>query len=391
MTTQNRRILVVGPPFVNSEKASGGGTGGYTRNMSVYLATLGGDGLDLAPFYHSVRGQHGLVADTLVVRMFRDTLAFLWTVFTERPDAVHILAQYRGALAREFAQVVICRALHIPVGYDVKAGAFVASIANSTPFYRTLLRRLIAGADLVFAEGRETQRVLRDDFGREALFFPNFVPNDDIPLKVAERLRSAVIRLLFVGYAYRGKGIFELVRGVRRAAQAGMSLELTIIGAEDVEFSTWVDALPPQKRLVLHRRGKRPHGDVLAAMEAADVYVFPTDHPGEGHSNSINEAMMYGLVILTSRAGFLVDVLDGGAAYFLDRVDPGEIAAKLQDIAAHRDAARAASRTAREKLLAEFTETIARERFSKVYKQLLDIGTDKVASNPDDGKRADNV
>lgn len=373
MKTRCRRILVVGPPLTDSNKASGGGTGGYTRNMSVYLARLGCHDLKLTPFYHSVRGQHGMIANTLVVRMFRDTLSFLWTVLTERPDAVHILAQYRSALARELAQVMICRALRVPVGYDVKAGAFAASVAIGTPLYRTLLRRLVSATDLLFAEGRETQRVLRDDFGREALFFPNFVPDDEIPVQVAERLQFASVRLLFVGYAYRGKGIFELVEGARHAARAGMSLELTIIGAEDVEFSTWVSSLSPQEGLVLHRRGKRPHSEVLAAMEMADVYVFPTSHPGEGHSNSINEAMMYGLVILTSRAGFLGDVLNGGAAYFLDRVDPDEIAAKLQHIAAHRDAARAAARTAREKLLAEFTETIARERFSKSYKQLLDI------------------
>ena len=374
MTSPRLRILVVGPPGVDAARAYGGGTGGYTRNMSVYLATLGDGALDLIPFHHSVRGQHRGLANTDPVRMLRDTMAFLIVCLSKRPDAVHVMAQYRGALAREYGQALICRALRIPFGYDVKAGAFASSFEAGSRRYRSLLRRVIASADLLFAEGRDTQAALRAEFGREAVYFPNFVPIEEVPEALPERLARDAIRLLFVGYCYRDKGVFDLVEGARETARAGVALELDLIGAESPDFTAWIDALPDQDGLTVRRHGKRPHEDVLAAMRAADVYAYPTSHPGEGHNNSINEAMMHGLVILTTRQGFLGDVLGGGCAFFLDRVAPASIAAMIGKIASDRAAARQVARAARQRLLEDFTDQAARDRFSNAYGRLLTPG-----------------
>lgn len=365
------RILVVGPPGLSAERVYGGGTGGYTRNMSVYLATLGGKALDLTAFHHSVRGQYRGFGNLGLVRMVRDTTGFLFTCLSKRPDAVHVLAQYRGALVREYGQALICRMLRIPFVYDVKAGAFAKSLELGSPRYRSMLGRLIAATDLLFAEGKKTQEVLKATYGREAVYFPNFVPVDEVPDAVPERLAQDVIRVLFVGYCYREKGVFELVEGTRQAARAGVALELDLIGAESPEFTAWIDALPDQDGLAVHRHGKRPHGDVLAAMKKSDVYAYPTCHPGEGHNNSINEAMMHGLVILTTRQGFLGDVLGDGCAYFLDEVSPDAIAAMIGKIFSDRIAAQQAAHDARQRLLRDFTDTAARARFQAAYLCLL--------------------
>lgn len=121
-------MLIVGPKCIADTGAYGGGMGGYTRNMSVYLSTLGGKDLELSPFYHSVRNRHRSLFNSRPIRMMSDTLRFFAICVSHRPDAVHILAQYRSAIAREFVQVLICQMLRIPIGYDVKAGAFELSI-----------------------------------------------------------------------------------------------------------------------------------------------------------------------------------------------------------------------------------------------------------------------
>lgn len=376
MSPGRPRILVVGPPGVEAARAYGGGTGGYTRNMSVYLETLGGADVELVAFHHSVRGQARGLAGLGPARMLGDTAGFLRAVMTARPDAVHVLAQYRGALPREWGQALICRALRIPFGYDVKAGAFAASYAGGGRVYRWMLGRVVGAASVVFAEGRATQAVLREAFGREAVYFPNFVPAEEVPETVPARLAGDAIRLLFVGFATRDKGVVELVEGAREAAQAGVVLELDVIGAESPEIAAWLDGLAAVDGLVLRRHGKRPHEAVLAAMREADIYVYPTRHPGEGHNNSINEAMMHGLVIVTTRAGFLGEVLADGAAYFLDKVTPGEIAAALGRIAGDRDGARRVARAARARLREDFTDTAARARFRAAYAGVLPPGAD---------------
>lgn len=345
--------------------------GGYTRNMSVYLAKLGGESLNLKPFYHSVRGQYYGIRNWPPLRMLRDTTAFLFTCLTKRPDAVHVLAQYRGAILRELGQALICRALQIPFGYDVKAGAFASSLETGNWWYRAAVKYVIDTADILFAEGRATQDLLTTVFKREAVYFPNFVPMDEVPSDLPVRLAADTIRVLFVGFCHRDKGVFDLVEGARIAARSGVSLEIDLIGAETAEFTSWIDGLPAEEGFTIRRHGKQPHENVLEAMGTADLYGYLTRHPGEGHNNSINEAMMNGLVILTSRQGFLNDILAGDCALFMDCIDPHTTAAKLCEIADDRTTAREIGQSARRKLLAEYTETTARQRFASAYISIL--------------------
>jgi len=367
-----KQILLVGPQHAKSTGAYGGGTGGYTRNMQTYLSTLSGDGLELRPFYHSVRGQSKGIAGTLWYRLLRDSFGFAWSCLWRRPAAVHVLAQYRGAVVREFAQLLICRVLRIPFCYDVKAGAFAQSYLQGRRLYRMMVRRLVRSADVVFAEGRKTEDILNKDFSRAAVFFPNFVPETEIPETVPQRLTAPVIKLLFVGYCYADKGTRDLVEGAQIAAGQGVLLQLDLIGAEAPDFTAWMDQRPPVPGLTVHRHGRQDHAVVLEAMTKADVYVYPTSHPGEGHNNSVNEAMMSGLVIVTRPQGFLGDVLPNDCAIMLDAVSAAEIARALHVIDNDRPAARELARHARLRLQTSYSSTVARRIFTDAYQTLLD-------------------
>src|SRR5690606_22677959 len=91
------------------------------------------------------------------------------------------------------------------------------------------------------------------------------------------------------------------------------NIRLEIVGAESPDFSHWLDNLTLNNNVRVIRYGVKPHGFVLEKMHANMIYCYPSMHPGEGHSNSINEAMMSCLIIISSKAGFLADVLDNCA------------------------------------------------------------------------------
>ena len=65
------KILLVGPNLGLSDKSYGGGVGGYTRNMSVYLKTLSSDSFDLVPFFHTVRGHKKFIKESLIYRFLK--------------------------------------------------------------------------------------------------------------------------------------------------------------------------------------------------------------------------------------------------------------------------------------------------------------------------------
>lgn len=372
MSDAPQKILIVGPALTAGKGAYGGGTGGYTRNLAVYLATLETDTFKLTPFFHSVRGQGGFLSRSLVVRMLRDSVLFLLTCLRHRPSAVHVLAQYRGALPREFVQALICQLLGIAFVYDIKAGAFEHSYRTGNRIYRWMMQTIVRRAALLFAEGKQTVRILRSDFGRDAVHFPNFVATSEIPKDPVTLFSTDTVRLLFVGYCYPDKGAVELVQGACQAAKRGQKLQLDLIGAEAPEFTEWLNGEPLLPDLKINRHGQLPHDRVLAAMRNADIYVYPTRHPGEGHNNSINEAMMNGLIILTTRNGFLGEVLSGECAYFLDAITGHNIAENLHQITTNREKTAAIAGNARAKLLSEFTDSAAKKRFEDAYHSLLE-------------------
>lgn len=367
---KDKIILIAGPEEISCRGAYGGGVGGYTRNFQVYLRTIRLCGAQFKPLYHTVRNQEGRFKGNLFIRLIRDTGRFIWACLCHKPVAVHVLAQYRGALPREYVISKLCLLFGVSFIYDVKAGAFEASYQNGPPYYRWMQRSVIKSSEAIFVEGEKCCRFLTKTFGREVIFFPNFVPDTEVPENANSLFVTTAIQVLFVGYCYKDKGIIELVQGARFVVESGLPLRLRIIGEEHPEFTAWIDSLAPIDGLDVYREGRQPHEKVLQAMQSSDIYAYPTFHSGEGHNNSINEAMMHGLVILTTRQGFLEDVLRG-CAFFLNEVNPVEIARELIRINADRDAAKGVARMARNRLISEYTSVAANARVQRVYEKIL--------------------
>ena len=365
-------VLLYGPPFGRRiARGYGGGAGGYTRNMQVYLSSLDLGGTRLAPLCHTVRGERSRILETFPARMVTDCWRIAKAVLGERPDLLHVLASYRKALPREIFLAALCRLWCVKFVYDVKAGEFARAYERGGWAYRAAIRYILGSANAVLVEGRADQVFLADRCGIQSVYFPNFVPMIEVPVEVPQRLAGRTLKLLYVGYCYEGKGVRTLLEGCALAARSGLRIEASLIGEEEAAFKVFADRFEPPPSMSLKRLGRRPHDDVLAAMAQNDIYCYPSAHPGEGHNNSINEAMMYGMVIITTRQGFLGDVLSEDAAYFLDRVTAGELAKTLIAIAGDGDRARKKASRARSWLKAEFTSTQASERLRTAYARAL--------------------
>lgn len=360
-------ILLYGPPFGDA----GGGAGGYTRNMQTYLRSFACDGVRIEPLFHTVRGQRSGPWGSFPARMAADCWRITKALIGKRPDAVHALATYRAALPREVYLVLLCRLLGVKLIYDVKAGAFIRSYEEGHFLYRTAMALVLRLAGLVLVEGKVYQAFLKERLAIESVFFPNFMPTEDVPAELPCRLKEDALSLLFVGHCYEGKGSRTLLEGCALAARSGVACDLTLIGEEEPSFSAFADRFDPPASMTVRRLGRRPHRDVLAAMAEHDIFCYPSAHPGEGHSNAINEAMSHGMVIIASRQGFSGDVLGEDGAYFLDSGTADDLAPLILTIAHDRDGARAKASRARARLLAEFTSKQAIERLRTAYAGLF--------------------
>lgn len=365
-----RTILLLGPKSAKGSGVYGGGVGGYTRNFAAYVSSLKMPGYNLRPVYHSVRGDGGWIRGNRLARLISDSYAVLCACRTERPFALHVLAQYRSALPRELLTALICRSLKVHFIYDIKAGSFEKNYKTRSPIYRASIHFILKNATAVLVEGRATKQFLNIELSVESYYFPNFVPVSEIPKKGVTLFEAAELRVLFVGYCYENKGVAQLVEGCQLAAQEGVNITLTLIGEEHPKFSLWIGKQDSVSGFRVIRKGRASHEEVLAQMKASDIYAYPTSHPGEGHSNSINEAMMYGLVILTTQHGFLADVLSGGCALFLDSASKDAIASNLIAISIDKKGFFKVGARARQRLIKEYTSQAASERLTKVYERV---------------------
>lgn len=362
-----RRVLLFGPDSGDFAGAYGGGMGGYTRNMQQYVYRFHSDEFELVPCYHTISGQGG--NQSMVVRFFIDFFRFIKSIRNVQPTIVHILAQYRTAVPREFAVVWICRLLSKPVIYEVKAGSFPTWFYQTNRIFRSMAKYCIRKADTVLCEGYPTVELIYKDLNIKGVYYPNFVSLSEIPPAVPEKLTNNKLRVMFIGYAIREKGVYELVEGCNIAAQQ-VPVELDLIGQEHFEFTKWIDHFPLHVNLKINRWGKLPHDKVMTFFDKNDIYCYPTRHPGEGHNNSINEAMMHGMVIVTTRHGFLASVLED-TAYFIPEITPEAIAEKLVYIKVHPMEAREKSRMARAKLSRQFTDVIAFHTLELAYRKAV--------------------
>ena len=367
-----KTILLNGPAFNTKDASYGGGKGGAERNMALYLNGFSSEDHELEPCFYSVR-QKGAGRLSFVKRLVGDTREVLRK--GRSAAGIHILAQYRTAIYREFSVVLASLILRLPILYHIKAGIFVDWLKSCRYWEKKMALFILARADVILCEGQVYVDYLRSELRIESHYFPNFVPEGEIPTNVGSKLTEDKIRVLFVGFCYEGKGVFELVEGCQMAATGGMRVELTLVGQEHEYFTRFLDSQNASGlSITVNRMGTMEHDEVLALYETHDVFCMPTRHRGEGHTNTINEAMMMGMVIVSTRHGFLERVLADNSSFFLDDLTPTDIAKTLKTIHIDRDEARQRAKRARTRLMSCFTSNTAFSNLSAHYRTLTHEG-----------------
>lgn len=362
--TKKKTILLNGPT-IGKKGAYGGGTGGMTRNMAIFLEQFASDTFQYKPCFNSVARAERRRLPILVYRLIRDVL----NVAFKRPGAsgIHIFGQYHRAFYREWGIIMVCRLLGLPVLYQVRAGDFIEWHTSVGGWKHKVFAWMMRSTKVIICEGKPYVTYLKK-LGFEGNFYPNYVPYDEIPEQVPERLQSKRIKMVFVGFAYEGKGVFEMIDGCELAQSQGLDIELTMIGSEAEDFKEWLDA--KEVSFTLNRLGRRSHDEVLQGYNDSDLFLLPSRHKGEGHNNALNEAMMMGCIIVTTRHGFMASVLGDGASYFLETATPQDIAETLIQIDQNRGEARARAAVSRGKILDEYNSKTAFEKLNRHYHNL---------------------
>jgi glycosyltransferase involved in cell wall biosynthesis len=132
--------------------------------------------------------------------------------------------------------------------------------------------------------------------------------------------------------------------------------------------------LPSDERLDppanLRLEGPRAREQVLAALDSADVLLFPSH--GEGFPYAVLEAMASRLPVVASRVGAIPDMIDEGRGGFL--LAPGDVPGLCAALGSlSRDAELRARMGAhnRARVEADYTHAQVMRRLADVYAEVL--------------------
>jgi glycosyltransferase involved in cell wall biosynthesis len=339
------------------------------RNVAALLAHFSSGDVKVTLSPYSTRRYSRWWMLFLPFRLIADLRVFARNV--HRGGAVHVMMTYGPAIYREFGMSVIAAAVKRPFILDIRGGGFVLWLEAASWFQRAMARWVLRHAQVILGQGVAVVGYLKPRYGNKVHHFPNFIQSGCLPSNVRPRLTERELAVIFVGYCYAGKGVFELVDGCGSAARQGLSVRLTLVGAESPDFSAYLDTYTVPAGLRIDRHGALEFSAVQSLLAGHDIFCFPTRHIGEGHPNVITEAMAHALVIVTTRHGFITELLDETSAFFVKSGSADAIAEVLIHIDTHRDEAQRKADNARSAVQQRFTEAQVLGQLRDVYLSAL--------------------
>lgn len=167
----------------------------------------------------------------------------------------------------------------------------------------------------------------------------NLLNGVDIENKIKSFRQKKTIRILYLARIERAKGVFETVDAIRILHQNQVQVQLSIAGdgpaRYELESYVRTIGLSAEQNGQINFLGYIRDQDKAAAFLNHDIYCLPSY--SEGLPNSVLEAMVFGLPVITCAVGGLVDLFrDTDLGSLVPLQNPQAIAETIEAFAKDR-------------------------------------------------------
>lgn len=234
----------------------------------------------------------------------------------------------------------LTRKRDVPFIYHFASDPF--EVLRSSPKYRGLIGRLaisayhcefsiqkyIVARNYAFASGQAiADRLCRHSDNVESLITSSLQPEDYF--QRSDTCAASPVRLLFVGYLRREKGVDDLIRALKILRDGGLNVILDVVGQG--EHRGTLEEIARSLNLSNHVnfRGFVVMGPELNQFyNQADIFALPS--LSEGSPKVVLEALAHSLPVVASPVGNIPQMLDDGRRGIL--VAPGNPSALAEGI-----------------------------------------------------------
>lgn len=187
---------------------------------------------------------------------------------------------------------------------------------------------------------------------------------------IAEREKSKRWRILFLSRIVKGKGIYEAIEATSLLQDRYPETKLTIAG-EGPELENVRHFVKSHHISNITFAGYVTGKEKISLLRSSHIFCYPTYY-GEGLPNTIIESMAFGLPIITSPVGGIVDFfIDGEHGFLTDSQKPDVLANLMRNLLEDRALYKRISLFNYQYAQTNFLASQAALRLEKIYKSAL--------------------
>ncbi len=279
---------------------------------------------------HKPAKSKGLLS--FAIEMLITPIKLLMTVRREGPKVpVHIVGFYKKNAKFERLLMNIAHFCGNKVIYELRNGSMIATYQNGSSSYRLVLKDLLLKPEIVLCQGLEYVNFIEKKWGVKRSFYPNYIMDDFV--KPINKERPKPLKLIYFGRITESKNVDVSIQILAKLRESGLAASLDIIGGCSDSYMEKLRNSVKENNVenYVNFFGRKPFDFIASKLEFAHYFLFPSVEKEEGHSNSLTEAMGFGVVPLVSDAGFNSSICGINELVIL-QIDAGLYANKIIEI-----------------------------------------------------------
>lgn len=247
-----------------------------------------------------------------LVKIFLTWLNLLRLLIIHQKASLHVVGVYRGLMYVEWVFIVTAKILSHKTVYDIRNGDMIKEYENRNQLYKWGMLSLLKHSDSILCQGIDYVRFIEQKLGKPASYYPNYLRDRFMTGGYPQRDMKGC-RLVYFGRIVPAKNIEIILDICKVLYDRGMSLTLDLIGGCSDTYKTELEDRIREVGLSgndVRFWGNKEFDIFFPYLQTSHFFLFPSDEPREGHSNSLTEAMGCGIVPVVSDIGFNRQVVD---------------------------------------------------------------------------------
>lgn len=365
----NRKIVFFGALPPKDESKVGGGEWGNLRTVKM-LRLFGYDVITIRKSNVKTTRSRLFRIATSPFRTFGDILKVVFCLIQNKNVVFHFSGFAWKTIYMEYLIIRVAKMVGCRLIYEIRGGGLLASYANGGNRYNHSLKYILSHSDYIFTQGKENIPLLESLCDVPVYHYANCVSEDFYPSTRPVKAHDT-IGLLYFGRINPDKNLSLIVETARILQQSRKNVMLTIIGSG--QDQTYIKRIHDKARRELEQNSYEfipgcTHDKLKNLLQDKHFYLFPSQVVLEGQSNSVTEAMSYGIVPIASPQGFNRSTI-GNDNLIVEKYAAEEYAKRINEIIDNNELDYYSEFVYR-RFLDNYTESVVFEKTRIVYDEI---------------------